>query len=227
MLALFLSLQLALISRPTRTTPFSRSALNQIALHAVLCRAASARVRWTRVCSTLPAAPIEIATKILVLQHPQRQRRRRSVPLLPLCLRDIDIRRGDCFSADLEPLHMRSRMATNRCCSSRAMTRCLSTRARCHRHCHHPQCAASSRGMTAPPPAETSVLQSRRSWCSSMARGRKRSIWYASPASSWLASAWLLREPLRLSSMPCARSPERHCMSTEACARFAPSRARQ
>lgn len=59
------------------------------------------------VCAALPREPLATATRVLVLQHPNEAERKTvsTVPLLPLCLRDVEVRVGYAFAADsLAPL---------------------------------------------------------------------------------------------------------------------------
>ena len=67
------------------------------------------------VCSALPSAPLDTATQILVLQHPNERKRKTisTVPLLPLTLSNVAVKVGYSFDADtLTP--MRDAVANNR-----------------------------------------------------------------------------------------------------------------
>lgn len=59
------------------------------------------------VCSALPPAPLETATRILVLQHPNERKRKTisTVPLLPLTLANVEVKVSYHFdAATLAPL---------------------------------------------------------------------------------------------------------------------------
>ena len=98
----------ALAPGPPRTA--SRAMLNRIDEPRELCsrcrRPPYKHGRRFCICDQLPPSPITLQhTRILVLQHPAESKKTiASVPLIPLCVDQFDLRKGNHFDADLEPL---------------------------------------------------------------------------------------------------------------------------
>jgi DTW domain-containing protein YfiP len=55
------------------------------------------------ICSTLPSEPIALQhTRVLILQHPAESKKTiASVPLIPLCIQQFDVKKGNHFSASV------------------------------------------------------------------------------------------------------------------------------
>ena len=76
------------------TATVSRAALSRLETPRILCGRCG-RAGTTCVCSALPESPIATSTRVLILQHPREARKRIcSVPLIPLCLREVEVVRA-------------------------------------------------------------------------------------------------------------------------------------
>ena len=79
----------------------SRSARNDIAAPRTLC-SRCVRPPSVCICEALPAKPLHTQTRLLILQHPAEARKRvATVPIIPLCVANCTIVRGNCFDAEL------------------------------------------------------------------------------------------------------------------------------
>ena len=86
------------------TSKASRSALNRVSTPRTLCERCD-RPPTQCLCASLPRSPIQTSTRVLVLQHPKEARRRiASVPLIPLCLENVDVVKGVCFDDKLSQI---------------------------------------------------------------------------------------------------------------------------
>ena len=96
-----ISLGLALPSAPLPT----RSSRNLVVEPRALC-ARCLRPNSVCICDALPPAPLSLTrTRLLILQHPVEAKKRvATVPLIPLCVRDTVVVKGQSFSPDLEQL---------------------------------------------------------------------------------------------------------------------------
>ena len=81
----------------------SRASLNRIETPRVTCQRCGRPEGRFCICASLPPAPLRLSTRLLVLQHPAEAKKTiASVPLIPLCVDQVRILKGQCFTSEID-----------------------------------------------------------------------------------------------------------------------------